>query len=123
MKELVEREHELTAIGELLDRRNGVIAVEAGMGFGKTSLVEAACRLAQELDYRVLSARGSEVEADFASGVVRQLFDRQLAKAASEERASLLIGPAAAAGRLLFGSPVDARQGDPVVGITGVSPS
>jgi DNA-binding CsgD family transcriptional regulator len=112
VKVLVEREHELTAIGELLDRHNGVIAVEAGVGLGKTSLVQAACRLAQELDYRVLSARGSEVEADFASGIVRQLFDRQLANAAPEERASLLIGPAAAAGRLLFGNPAEASAGD-----------
>src|SRR6516165_10705438 len=102
VKELVEREHELIAIGELLDRRNGVIAIEAGVGLGKTSLVQAACRLARELDYRVVTARGSEIEAYFASGVVRQLFDRQLSNAASEVRTSLLIGPAAAAGRLLF---------------------
>jgi len=112
VKELVEREHELTAIGELLDRRNGVIAIEAGVGLGKTSLVQAACRLAQELDYRVVTARGSEIEADFASGVVRQLFDRQLSNAASEVRTSLLIGPAAAAGRLLFGNPTEAPVGD-----------
>src|SRR6516225_3284014 len=100
VKELIEREHELTAIGELLDRRNGVIAVEAGVGLGKTSLLQAACRLAQKVDYRVLSARGSELEADFASGVVRQLLERQVAGVAPEERASLLVGPAAAAGRL-----------------------
>jgi DNA-binding CsgD family transcriptional regulator len=112
VNDLVEREHELTEVGELLRRRNGVIAIEAGAGLGKTSLVQATCRLAQKLDYRVLSARGSEVEAEFASGVVRQLFDRQLANAAPEERASLLIGPAAAAGRLLFGNPAEAAASD-----------
>ena len=112
VKELVEREHELTAVAELLDRRNGVIAIEAGVGLGKTSLVHAACRCAQELDYHVLSASGSELEADFAFGVARRLFERRLANAAAEERASLLVGPAAAAGPLLLGNSVQAWAGD-----------
>jgi len=36
-------------------------------------------RRAQELGYDVLRARGSELEVDFALGVVRQLFERRLA--------------------------------------------
>ena len=63
MKELLERERELAAVEELLGRRNGVLAIEVGVGIGKTSLVQAACRRAQELDFHVLSARGSELEA------------------------------------------------------------
>jgi hypothetical protein len=92
--ELIERERELAAVEELLGRRSGVLTIEAGVGIGKTSLVQASCRRAQELGYDVLSARGSELEADFAFGVVRQLFERRLTGAGADERASLLVGPA-----------------------------
>jgi AAA ATPase-like protein len=112
VKELLERERELAAVGELLGRRSGVLAIEVGVGVGKTSLVEAACRRAQELGYEVLNARGSELEADFAFGVVRQLFERRLTDAGADERASLLVGPAAAVGRLLLGKSVEASAGD-----------
>jgi hypothetical protein len=97
MKELLEREGELAAVEEALCRRSGAVPIEAGVGVDKTSLVEAACRRAQELDYHVLSARGSELQADFAVGVVLQLFERRLAGTDAKERASLLAGPAAAA--------------------------
>lgn len=94
MHELIEPERELAAVEELLGRRSGVLTIEAGVGIGKTSLVQASCRRAQELGYDVLSARGSELEADFAFGVVRQLFERRLTGAGADERASLLVGPA-----------------------------
>ena len=108
VKKLLERERELAAVEELLGRRSGALAIEVGVGIGKTSLVQAACRRARELDYEVLSARGSELEADFAFGVVRQLFERRLTRAGARERASLLVGPAAAAGQLLLGRAVEA---------------
>ena len=57
MQELLERECELAEIEVLLGRRTGVLAIEAGVGLGKTSLVQAACRRARELGYDVLSAR------------------------------------------------------------------
>jgi DNA-binding CsgD family transcriptional regulator len=75
--------------------------VEAGVGLGKTALVEAACVRASRLDCQVLRSRGSELEAEFAFGVVRQLFERRLATAGREEREALLAGPAAAIGPLL----------------------
>ena len=112
MQELLERECELADIEELLGRRSGLLAIEAGVGLGKTSLVQAACRRARELGYDVLSARGSELETDFAFGVVRQLFERRLAAAQADERASLLVGPAAAAGPLLLGKAVERPAGD-----------
>jgi len=71
VKVLLERERELAAVQELLGRRSGVLAIEAGVGVGKTWLIDAACRRAQELGYDVLRARGSELEVDFALGVVR----------------------------------------------------
>jgi DNA-binding NarL/FixJ family response regulator len=112
MKELLEREFELAAIEQLLGRRNGMLAVEVGAGIGKTSLLEEACRAAQEIGYDVLRARGSELEADFAFGIVRQLFERRLAGAAADECASLFAGPAAAVGPLLSGKSVEASAGD-----------
>ena len=78
MKELLERERELAAVEELLGRRSGLLIIEVGVGIGKTSLVQAACRRSQELGHDVLSAKGSGLEADFAFGIVRQLFERRL---------------------------------------------
>ena len=112
MKELLEREGELAAVEEALCRRSGAVPIEAGVGVDKTSLVEAACRRAQELDYHVLSARGSELEADFAFGVVLQLFERRLAGADAKERASLLAGPAAAAEPPLLGKSIKGSVAD-----------
>jgi hypothetical protein len=112
VKELLERERELAAVEELLGRRSGVLIIEVGVGIGKTSLVQAACRQAQELGYDVLSAQGSELEADFAFGVVRQLFERRLTASGADERASLLVGPAAAVKPLLLGESLEALAGD-----------
>jgi DNA-binding NarL/FixJ family response regulator len=112
LKELLERERELAAADELLSRRTGVLAVEAGVGIGKTALVQAVLQRAREFDYDVLAARGSELEADFAFGVVRQLFERRLASAGADDRASLLGGPAIAAGSLLLGMPAPVSLGD-----------
>jgi DNA-binding CsgD family transcriptional regulator len=79
------------------------MVVEGGAGMGKTSLLEAACRRGAELGREVLRARASELEGDFAFGVVRQLFDRRLATAGASERDVLLAGPASAVRALLLG--------------------
>jgi hypothetical protein len=93
VKVLLERERELAAVQELLGRRSGVLAIEAGVGIGKTWLIDAACRQAEEFGYDVLRSRGFELEVDFALGVVRQLFERRLAGAGEDERASYSSGP------------------------------
>ncbi len=100
---LLEREPELAAVGELLERGGGVLVIEGGVGIGKTSLVDAACRRAAGLGHEILRARGSELEADFAFGVVRRLFERRLAGAEVDEREALLAGPAGAVRPLLLG--------------------
>ena len=110
--DLLERESELAAIDELLARGGGSLVVEGRAGIGKTSLVDVACRRARELGLEVLRARGSELEADFAFGVVLQLFDRRLAAAAADERESLLAGSAAPVRPLLFGQAVEAAASD-----------
>ena len=112
MGTLSERERELAAVEVLLERRGGVLVVEGRAGIGKTSLVEAACSRADGLGYQVVRARGSELEAGFAFGVVRQLFERRLAGAGADEREALLAGPAAAVRPLLSGELAAGPAGD-----------
>jgi DNA-binding CsgD family transcriptional regulator len=99
---LLERERELAAVEVFLGRGEGLLLVEGGLGLGKTSLVEAACRRAGVLGYLVLRSRGSELEAEFAFGVVRQLFERLLVGMGLEEREALLAGPAGVVRPLLL---------------------
>jgi DNA-binding CsgD family transcriptional regulator len=108
---LLERERELAALEELLRFKTGFVAVEAGIGLGKTALLHAACERAQALGYQVLRASGVELEQDFALGVVRQLFERHLASVDAGELETLLDG-AAAARPLLRGREVGAIASD-----------
>jgi DNA-binding CsgD family transcriptional regulator len=101
---LLEREHELATLEAVL-MEGGVVIVEGGAGIGKTSLLAAAAERAAELGHEVLRARGSELEAGFAFGVVRQLFERRLALVPGDERRALLAGPASAAEQVLIGKP------------------
>ena len=112
MESLLEREHELAAVNDLLERQGAVLIVQGGAGIGKSALLDAACRRAAGLGREVVRARGSELEAPFAFGVVRQLFERRLAGAAVREREALLTGPAAAAQPLLLGEPDEQSASD-----------
>ncbi len=103
MEGLLEREHELAALDELLESHGAALMVEGGAGIGKTALLEAACRRAASLGREVVRARASELESRFAFGVVRQLFERRLASAEVSERDALLTGPAGAVRPLLLG--------------------
>jgi DNA-binding CsgD family transcriptional regulator/tetratricopeptide (TPR) repeat protein len=100
---LLERDEELVRIGELLESarsgRGGVLVLEGPAGIGKTRLLRAAAALAEESGVTLLSARGSELERDFAYGVVRQLLERPLAEA--RNRQELLSGAAALAAPVL----------------------
>ncbi len=102
MTELLEREREIAAVEALLGHGSGLLVIEGGAGLGKTSLVHAACGRAQALGYQVLRARGVDLEADSAFGVVRQLFERRLASVGGDERETLLVGPAATIRPLLL---------------------
>jgi DNA-binding CsgD family transcriptional regulator len=108
---LLEREDELAALEDVL-RDGGVLVIEGGAGIGKTSLLAAAAERAAELGQEVLRARGSELEAGFAFGVVRQLFERRLALAPANERRALLAGPASAAKAVLTDTPAEGAARD-----------
>src|SRR5215467_13004778 len=92
---LLEREGELAAAVGVLDH-GGVLMVEGGAGIGKSALLDAVCGRAAQAGWQVVRARGSELEAGFAFGVVRQLFERHLAELDPDDRAELLAGQAAA---------------------------
>jgi DNA-binding CsgD family transcriptional regulator/tetratricopeptide (TPR) repeat protein len=99
---LFERLGELGELDAQIERAaagQGCLAVVEGpAGIGKSSLLAEARRRA-EGSMRVLSSRGSELEGEFPFGVVRQLFDSELAEPA--RRDALLGGTGATAG--IFG--------------------
>jgi DNA-binding CsgD family transcriptional regulator len=110
---LLERDAALARIDQRLrDAIAGagsLLVLEGPAGIGKTRLVAVAGRHGRELGLKTLSARGSELEQEFAYGLVRQLFEAPLVAASPSERAKLLTGAAGHAARL-FG--VAAAQDD-----------
>jgi hypothetical protein len=101
MQRLLEREHELTQLGTLVDHvRAGasrVAVLEAPAGIGKTRLIDAVCAVATERGMRVLTARGSEREQAYPFGVVRQLLEPVVVAASDDRRRALFTGAAALA--------------------------
>jgi DNA-binding CsgD family transcriptional regulator len=95
---LLEREGELAALGSQLEAaRAGVgslTIVEGPAGIGKTRLLEAICSDARAQGMQALAARGAELEAEYAFGVVRQLFEFVLRASAAGQRDALLEGAA-----------------------------
>jgi hypothetical protein len=91
------------------------MALEGSAGIGKTRLLRAAMELAAENNMAVISARGGQMEAEFAFGLARQLFEPVLAVAAASEREAMLEGAAAPAAWLVEGGRAD-RPHEPVGG-------
>ncbi|MGH2992513.1 MAG: ATP-binding protein, partial [Solirubrobacterales bacterium] len=109
---LLERDRELDELGDALtgaqQGRGRVVLVEAPAGLGKTSLLAAASEIAAEAGMAWLRARATELERDFAYGVVRQLLEPALAEASDPER-ERLFEDAAALSKPLF-APTGAAQ-------------
>ncbi|MDG9711380.1 ATP-binding protein [Streptomyces sp. DH10] len=116
---LLEREGELRCLGAAIAGakagRGAVVALEGSAGIGKTRLLRAAMELAAESGVAVVSARGGQMETEFAFGVARQLFEPVLTGADNGERELLLEGAAAPSAWLLGGGRAD-RLGEPVGG-------
>ena len=121
---LLERSDELarieSALSEARSGRGALVVVEGPAGIGKTSLLAAARAAAAESGMRVLRSRGTELERDFAFGVVRQLFEPPLAAASAVERANLLQDAAGLAAAVLELPGAPATRGPPS---SGVDPS
>jgi DNA-binding CsgD family transcriptional regulator len=101
---LLERDAALDRIDQRLRAAiagNGsLLLLQGAAGIGKTRLVQAAAQRGRELALVTLSAGGSELEREFAYGVVRQLLETALVAASPQERAELLTGAAGCAGPL-----------------------
>ena len=91
---LLERSAELarieSALADARNRRGRLVVVEGPAGIGKTALLAAARAAAAASNLRVLRSSGSELERDFAFGIVRQLFEPPLAEAPPSELTDLL---------------------------------
>src|ERR1700685_1318075 len=98
---MLEREADLRELrGAVAAARAGagrLVIIEGTAGTGKSRLLAAAVQLASAEGLRVLAASGSELERDFAFGVVRQLFEPPVIAAAPAVRDRLLAGAAAPA--------------------------
>ena len=102
---LLERGDELQRIGAALESvgagEGAMVLLAGGAGMGKTSLLEAAVARAHAAGGRVLTARASELESDFAFGVVRQLVEEAVLQAGPAQRSELLSGAARHAAAVL----------------------
>ncbi|MET0965006.1 MAG: AAA family ATPase, partial [Nakamurella sp.] len=106
---LLERAGEVAAIAaacQAAQRGDGRVVVLAGRaGIGKSSLLLAGQRAARAAGFTVLTARPSDLEREFAFGVVRQLLERAVQSsphwwAGAAEQAHAVFGdvPAATSG-------------------------
>jgi len=103
---LLEREDVLERLSELMRAAAGgqgaIVSIVGRPGEGKTTLLAAARALAGEHGLRVCRARGSELEGDFAFGVVRQLLEPEIVALEPEAQTALFEGAAGLA-RSVFG--------------------
>src|SRR5258707_5973941 len=106
---LLERELELERVHAALHavgQRAGVtLVIEGPAGVGKSRLLEAGRARAASLGISVLNARATELEQGFPFGVVRQLFERPLVEADTDEHDRWLAGAASLAAEVLTSAP------------------
>ncbi|MBV8948872.1 MAG: AAA family ATPase [Solirubrobacterales bacterium] len=123
---LLEREAEVERVRGALravGRREGVvIVIEGAAGIGKSRLLEIARARGADLGFRVLSARGTELEQGFPFGAVRQLFERLIGEADGAERDRWLSGAAGLAADVVTGIPTSMPPA-PVPGPAADDPS
>jgi AAA ATPase domain len=95
---LLERGSELRRAGDLLSTaqagEGSALPIEGPAGIGKSALVKELRERAATRGFRVLFARGAELEREFSFGVVRQLLEPPIVAATPAERERLLAGAA-----------------------------
>ena len=113
---LFEREQELgrlsLSIGGLTEGQGFVAVVAGPAGIGKTMLLEATGENARAVGVGPLRARASELERDYAFGVVRQLLESAVRDSGEERRQALFAGPAVHAAATLGFDPGGAADRD-----------
>ena len=83
----------------------GLLSSREAPESGRRRLLAETRALAVAADFEVLTARGGELEGQFAFGIVRQLFEAPLAGASPEMRAELLAGAAGLSTSLFASAP------------------
>jgi DNA-binding CsgD family transcriptional regulator len=105
---LQERALELAALQGVVDSvrtgRGRLVLIEGDAGMGKSRLLSAALEMGRDAALFVVSARGLELERDFAFGLVLRLFQPALTSLDRPARARLFAGAARPAANLLDGS-------------------
>ena len=105
---LFERELELETLDRLIGSAVGgdaaLALVEGPAGIGKSRLLAEARASAEAAGFRVLAARGGELERELPFGIVRQLFESLLQD--QDSHARWVHGPAVAAARV-FAPPAE----------------
>jgi DNA-binding CsgD family transcriptional regulator len=90
---LLERDRELALIQDAVDAAEqdaGRLLVIGGRpGIGKSRLLAEGCGLARRAGHRVVTARGGELEREFAFGVALQLFEAEVAAQGNGDGAPL----------------------------------
>ncbi|MDO9355367.1 MAG: AAA family ATPase, partial [Solirubrobacteraceae bacterium] len=118
---LIERDAPIRRLRALAAQAAGgagsCVVIEGGAGIGKTALLRHLRDETTGLGLRVLSATGADLERDHAFGIARQLLEPLWRGLGTEERATLLDGPAALARPLVELTPA------PVPLSTGVGAS
>src|SRR3954465_3799316 len=106
---MLERETELATLEALLaaarDGEGRLVVVEGSAGIGKTRLLAETRKLAELAELEVLTARGGELEGEFAFGIVRQLFEAPVAALSADERSELFSGAAGLSSSLFASAP------------------
>lgn len=102
---LLERNRELAEIDACIAaaaaERGSFLVLEGRSGMGKSALLTEVRERAAAAGFTTLSAVGSDLEREFAFGVVRQLFELAIRNLSKEDRALILEGAAALAEPLL----------------------
>lgn len=98
---LLEREVHLERIDRLIGAslagEGHAVVIEGGSGIGKTALLTELRRRAKAAGMATCAARASELEEEFAFGIVRQLFEPAVSALTEEERSRLFVGATALA--------------------------
>jgi DNA-binding CsgD family transcriptional regulator len=121
---LLERGDELARIDELIaasvEGEGHVLVIEGRSGVGKSALLAELRSRAGEAGMAVCSARGSELEGEFAFGVVRQLFEATVRTRGKAEPGSGLFEGAAALAAPVLGFPGPEKSGGQFAALHGL---
>ncbi|MFI8829235.1 AAA family ATPase [Streptomyces sp. NPDC053431] len=113
---LLEREPQLAELDQALEsllRGNGsFVVVEGAPGLGKSRLLAQVRESPHVAGARLFTARGSELEKEYAFGVVRQMFTPVLLTQSAAAKNGAFAGSAAPASSILGAMETDQEVGD-----------